>query len=216
MVYLYLDESGDLGFDFVNKRPSRYFTVTVVAVYGQHDRKRLIKMVQRTLRKKINPKNKRRRFVKELKGMETTLEVKKFFYSKIQSLKFKIYSITLNKRRVFPNLIQDKSRVYNWVARLLLDRIDFNDANTCIHLVIDKSKSKPAIEEFNCYIKDQLKGRIDPNIPLHINHEDSCQDLGLNAADLFSWGVFRKYERKDKEWFDVFKEKVVYDDVYLP
>lgn len=29
MWLLYLDESGDLGFDFVNKRPSNHFTITM-------------------------------------------------------------------------------------------------------------------------------------------------------------------------------------------
>jgi len=27
-MYLYLDESGDLGFDFKNKKPSRFFVIT--------------------------------------------------------------------------------------------------------------------------------------------------------------------------------------------
>ncbi len=39
--------------------------------------------------------------------------------------------------------------------------------------------------------------------------------MGLQAVDVFSWGIFRKYERKDKEWFDIFREKVKYDSVYL-
>ncbi len=34
MLYLYLDESGDLGFNFVNRKPSRDFTATVLAVKG--------------------------------------------------------------------------------------------------------------------------------------------------------------------------------------
>jgi len=32
MWYLYLDESGDLGFDFVHKKPLNFFTVTIPAV----------------------------------------------------------------------------------------------------------------------------------------------------------------------------------------
>jgi len=29
-MIIYLDESGDLGFDFENKQPSRYFVITVL------------------------------------------------------------------------------------------------------------------------------------------------------------------------------------------
>lgn len=41
MLYLYLDESGDLGFDFFAKKPSQYFTVTVMLVQGLENRKKI-------------------------------------------------------------------------------------------------------------------------------------------------------------------------------
>lgn len=31
-MYLYLDESGDLGFDFVNKKPSGFFIITLLGI----------------------------------------------------------------------------------------------------------------------------------------------------------------------------------------
>ena len=43
MLYLYLDESGDLGFDFFAKKPSKYFTVTVMLVQGTENRKKIAK-----------------------------------------------------------------------------------------------------------------------------------------------------------------------------
>ena len=42
MWYLYLDESGDLGFDFVTKRPSNFFTVTVLLGQGVENNRALI------------------------------------------------------------------------------------------------------------------------------------------------------------------------------
>ncbi|MBU1291133.1 DUF3800 domain-containing protein, partial [bacterium] len=32
MYYLYLDESGDLGFDLVNKNSSKFFTVCILLI----------------------------------------------------------------------------------------------------------------------------------------------------------------------------------------
>ena len=32
MLHLFLDESGDLGFDFVNKKPSKFFTITILVL----------------------------------------------------------------------------------------------------------------------------------------------------------------------------------------
>ena len=216
MLYLYLDESGDLGFDFVNKKPSKYFTICILLIHGVEARKRIVKMIERTLRRKLNPKRKRRRYIEELKGSQTTLEIKKYFYRNLRKVPLEIYSITLNKKRVYSHLIEDKSRVYNWVARLLLDKLDLLKADNQISLILDKSKSKPEIAEFNKYILLQLEGKLDPKVPLNIAHSDSCIDKCLNAVDLFAWGIFRKYERKDEDWYSVYQDKVKLDTLYLP
>jgi len=46
-------------------------------------------------------------------------------------------------------------------------------------------------------------------------HHRSTENLGLQAADLFSWGTFRKHARNDTTWFDLFKPKVRHDGRYL-
>jgi len=37
---------------------------------------------------------------------------------------------------------------------------------------------------------------------------------GIQAADMFSWGVFRKYERGDVEWFEKFGGNIQHDKTY--
>lgn len=216
MFYLYLDESGDLGFDFVNKKPSKYFTITILVVNGYLNNRLLFKAVKKTLKRKLNPKNKRKRIVMELKGTKTTLEIKKYFYEQVKSINFYIYSITLNKRRVYEYLVKDKTRVYNFIARLVLEQISFKEANIQVELIIDKSKSKPEIVEFNNYIRRQLEAKIDPKIPFSIYHRDSVENIGLQVVDMFSYGIFEKYERKRNDWFNIFSQKVKYDSLYLP
>ncbi len=39
---------------------------------------------------------------------------------------------------------------------------------------------------------------------------------GLQAVDIFPYGIFEKYERKRLDWFNIFREKIRYDSVYLP
>jgi len=58
MWYLYLDESGDLGFDFINKKPSKFFTITILALSSYKSNRQLIKAVKTTIRRKLNPKSK--------------------------------------------------------------------------------------------------------------------------------------------------------------
>lgn len=214
MWYLYLDESGDLGFDFVHKKPSRFFTVTVLVVKGVENNRILINAVKRTLSRKLNPKSKRRRIVMELKGQKTSFKVKEYFYKQISRASFQIYAVTMDKRRAFAKLHEEKHRVYNYLARIVLEHISFDDASSRVELIIDRSKNIAQKSEFNAYVINQLQGRLDPRIPLDIYHHSSTQEYGLQAVDMFSWGVFRKYELAEVEWFEKFRKKVCHDQLY--
>jgi len=216
MWHLYLDESGDLGFDFVNKRPSKFFTITIVAVSSFEANRKLHKAVSLTLRRKLNKSRRKKRKVEELKGSSTTMEVKKYFCKQIQSLRFGVYAITLNKKKVYERLTQNKSRVYNYVARKVLDQIPFEkNSGERVELILDRCMGKPEIEEFNTYIRKQLEGRLSPNIPLNIDHCKSHENKGLQIADMLSWGIFRNYERNDREWLNRYQEKVLFDELFL-
>ena len=214
MWFLYLDESGDLGFDFVTKKPSKFFTIAVLVIKGQGNNRALINAVKHTINRKLNKK--KSSGVYELKGSKISFEIKKYFYSKIAKIDFKVYALTLNKKRVYQSLLSSKERIYNYVARLVIDQIDLNDADPRVMLILDKSKSGYEIGEFNSYLLRQISGKLDPKVPLDIVHKISHEMPGLQVVDLFVWGIFRKYERKDNEWFDVFKGKIAYDKVYLP
>lgn len=210
MWYLYLDESGDLGFDFFGKKPSHYFTITILIVEGVENNRALINAVKKTCKRKLSNTED-----PELKGSQTSFEVKRYFYDLARPIPFGIFSMTLNKRRVYSDLTEKKDRVYNFIARHVLERIPFDRANNRVELIIDRCKSKREIVEFNTYLANQLKGRIDPRVPLDIYHWISHQTPGLQAVDLFSWGIFRNHERGDCAWREVFAEKIRFDDIYL-
>src|SRR3989304_259418 len=133
MPYLYLDESGYLGFDFVNRKPSKFFTVTILAIRGHENNQLLIKAVKKTLGRKLNRK---KSVAGELKGARTVLEIKRYFYFQVKDLKFAIYALTLNKRRVFEQLTRNKERVYNYISRLVLDKISFEKAHEQAFLIL--------------------------------------------------------------------------------
>jgi hypothetical protein len=206
--WLYLDESGDLGFDFVNSKPSRYFTLCILATSHPETNRRFGYAVKKTLKRKMPGKN-------ELKATNTNLTVKKYVWAMIASDKFGVYTLTLNKLRVYDRLAENRERVYNFISRLVIDKIPFEKARGRIQLIIDRSKGRRQIAEFNTYLARQLSARISPDIPIDFVHADSCQYAGIQLADLFAWGIFRKYERDDTQWYDVYKEKVLLDKQYL-
>ncbi len=209
MIYLYLDESGDLGFDFFTKKPSNFFTIAILVIHGTENNRKLSKALKLVKKRKLKNKD------IELKGAKTELKIKKYFNSKIKNIEFEIYSYTLNKKRVYKELTDKKDRVYNFIARLVLDKMNIKNIDG-INLIIDKSKNKKEIEEFNKYIINHLKGKIPPNISLMINHQESKITPGLQAVDMFCWGIFRKYEKKDEDWYNEFSERIKFDGLYLP
>ncbi len=197
MWYLCLDESGDLGFDFVNKKPSKHFTVCLLATSDPTAYHAIRRAVKKTLDRKVNLGKRAKRLKHELKATETKPDVKRYLYRQIKDLRFGIFALTLNKRRVYERLATQKERVYNFVSRLVLDQIPFDQANDRVQLLVDKSKGKAEIAEFNRYIFQSLKGRLNPKVPLNISHVASQEEPVLQATDLFAWGIFRKHEKND-------------------
>ncbi len=212
--YLYVDESGDLGFDFENKNPSHFFTITILLTHSNNDNKRLKSAVDKTVKRKLNPKNKRKRVVKELKGSETSFAVKQYFYTHCDSLNFGLYSITINKKKVNPELQSNKARLYNYILRVLIDQIDLSQISS-LNLILDRCKNQKEIAECNRYLVNNISGRLIPEASINISHEDSQHIKQLQAVDVFCYGIARKYNQSDTNWFEVFRSKIVYEDLFF-
>jgi len=215
MWHLYLDESGDLGFDFQDKHPTQYLTISILAISQPGVVKGISCAVKKTLRRKVNRRTKREQ---ELKGTSSTIAVKRHFYEQIAACRFGIHALTLEKRNVrehLRNTPHAKSRLYNYIAKQVLSQIPFEMADGSVQLIVDKSKSGREIRDFNQYVQNHLEGRLNPTCRLDIFHRHSDADRTLSAADLFCWGIFRRHEQADEEWYSLFKEKVLYDERYF-
>ena len=210
MIYLYLDESGDLGFDFVNHYPSRYFTITVLAVRSVKTNQRLLKAVRQCLHRKIRYT---RDPIPELKGSKCPGKIKQYFYSLVAELEFEIYAVTLNKLGVFSKLVENKRAIYHEIACQVLDRIPFRDEPGPIEFLIDKSRTGKAATELTAALVERLT-QLGPGLSRNIAHRDSQRNYGLQAVDLFCWGIFRKYERGDGSWYRIFESKIGYEGLY--
>ncbi len=213
MWWLYLDESGDLGFDFVNKKPSEFFTICILATSSSETNRRFRYAVKKTMKRKVN--HGRKNPLNEFHAHSTSFAAKEYACRLLREQRYGIYALTLNKRRVFEYLAQNKPRVYNYVARLVIDRIPFEAADKNVLLTVDRSKGSAQRREFNQYVTTQLEGRLDPKVRLDIVHEDSVRSHGLQLVDMFAWAVHRKYEKKDQTVIGLFREKLLYENKYL-
>lgn len=197
-MIIFLDESGDLGFDFSKVKTSRKFVITLLVCNDNKCTVGFRKAVRRTLKKKLNHSGSGR-IVQELKGIGTTLALKSYFYRNLPTDGWRLYSVVLNKERVYENLQNphSKKKLYNFLARFILEKIDLRNAAPAVTLITDRCKNREEIRDFNSYVENQLEALLPLKVPLNIYHERSHENAGLQAVDLFCWGIFRKYEGGD-------------------
>jgi hypothetical protein len=215
-MFIFLDESGDLGFD-PNKKNSRHFTITLLVCEDKLVQDQIKKAVQRTLKNKINHKAKKKRIVEELKGTGTSLEVKKYFCNKMPEQGWSIYSITVIKANVGDRLstASGKKELYNYLTKQIITKLPQSNNVYSINLVVDKCKNKSERADFDQYIKLQLQQQFGLKTNVSIHHEISKNDCCLQAVDLFCWGLQRKAEQQDNEWLNCFQDKVKADLQYF-
>mgnify|MGYP001603466611 CR=1 FL=1 len=215
-MHIYLDESGDLGFNFTKQGTSRFFVITLLVIHSNDVNKKILKMIERTIKAKINRNKRGKNIVLEFKGSNTDIRVKEYFYRHIKDEQFEIFTLILNKARVAQDLRGEKEKLYNFVSRLLLEKCHFHKAEDRIILTVDKRKNKEDIKDFNGYLFIKLRELIPLKVPFEQYHEVSYMHKGLQAVDVFCWGIYRKYERGDLEWYNYFKTKIRQEIVYLP
>ena len=125
--------------------------------------------------------------------------------------------MVVNKERVHEHLRTKpgKQKLYNYISRFLLDKVDLAEVRNAVTLVVDRSKNKDEVADFNRYMKNQLDALLPLDIPVNFYHERSHENPGLQAVDLFCWGVFRKYEHGDYAWYREYGSRIGFETDYL-
>ena len=210
-VFIYLDESGCLGF---SSGSSKFLVITILKVNGLETQKGIFQAIRRTIKSKLSSKKKKCNV--ELKGSKISLNVKKYFIEKMPKTGWSLHAVILNKGRIAPHLKTSvgKKRLYNYLAKFLLSNMNLRDGISRLDLYIDKSKNTEEIKDFNKYIEAHLD--LTPNAILNINHVTSHENPAIQAVDLFCWGIAKKHTLNEKSWYDCFKENIIFEKVYLP
>ena len=196
--YIYIDESGDLGF---SKKSSKYFILSAFVLESPKTIKKIIKNMRRNKFKKQLKK------VTELKASSSSKDVRKYLLEKINAVKnAQIFHIILEKQKVGSlYLIENKDKLYNYVAGKLAEIITFDGID--LDIIVDKSKKKIfQINDFNDYFVSILERN--PNNPTcDIFHSNSFSFAGLQFADFIAWSMFQKFEKSNSEYNDIIKVK---------
>lgn len=213
MSYIFLDESGDLGFNFKKKGTSRFFVITCLFI--PENKKLIEKLIKKThseLAKSIKRKIGVLHATKE-KPL-TRLRILK----RINEKDCSIMSIYLNKNKVHTKLQDEKQVLYNYVANILLDRIytkKFVRTDKEIELIASRRETNKFLNDnFRDYLNQQVKNNHESNLKISIKapSEEKC----LQAVDFISWAIFRKYENGDDSYYNAIKNKILEEDPLFP
>ncbi|MGQ3685947.1 MAG: DUF3800 domain-containing protein [Candidatus Loosdrechtia sp.] len=79
-----------------------------------------------------------------------------------------------------------KKKLYNFLSRVLLEKLNLHNARRNVELVVDRCKNKEEVWDFNLYLINQLEALLPLNTILNISHLTSQESAGLQAVDLFS------------------------------
>jgi hypothetical protein len=216
VTVIFLDESGDLGFDKAGS--SSYFVVTLLVCHSQEAAVHIRKAVDRTLKNKLrrgNPKS----HPSELKGSKTEDEILSYFFRQLPADGFHLYAVILNKERVYGHLRtkQGRKKLYNFMAKFVIQKVDVRRwVQERVLLIVDRSKRTDEIADFNEYLATYLNGELPAETPTDIQHEDSKKEKGLQAVDVFCNAIFRKYTRGEAGLYSQFQQHLKFETIYLP
>ena len=212
MAYIFLDESGDLGFD-PRKKSSKYFVVTFLFVENKGPVEKVIKKVARNLSK---------RELKKYVGVLHACKEKPKTITRILSMLNKkdisVLSIHLNKKKVYTKLKDEKHVLYNYVSNILLDRLftrKLVSLDAQIHLIASRRETNKFLNEnFKNYLKNQVRNnhKIDINIEVKVPSSEKC----LQAVDFICWAIYQKREAGDESYYNIIKQKIVEESPLFP
>ncbi len=196
MKYIFLDESGELGF---GEKSSKFLTITLLvcgAVEEQELHRIVRKVRQRILKKKLKKST-------EIKWNNSSDIIKSKVFEKLAKIDFEIFTIILDKSKVYDYLKEKKHKLYNYLCNLIIAECSVDGS---FELIVDRSKNKRSLrDDFDNYIRFKL---LDKCNNLSIKHEDSKSNGSLQALDFVSGAIFNKYEFGNLDYYDKIKDKI--------
>lgn len=192
-IYVYLDESGDLGFD---QKSSNHIVIALLITDSPFKIERCIKRIrQRKLKKKLKE-------LPEIKFNKSSDHIREKTLICIAREPIEIAYIVLDKKRVSPDRQNHKQKIYNFITASLLRSLPYGDTAN-LKLIVDKRISNKVIrKDFDEYVKRKAAFKV------NISHENSTSNKCLQASDFIAGAIFRKYESCDGRFYDLIKDRI--------
>jgi len=201
MRSIYLDESGDMGFDFTKGGTSNHLLITFLILNECRPVNFLVKKVFKSLLKTTKRKNNDMLHA----YYEKNITVKRML-SGLTLLDVQIATIRLDKRKVL--LTANVHELYTGMVVSLVNRLYtegiIDNSSDIMFIASRKNTSRKLNEDFSESVVNRTS-----NINLSIDIVKPSDDKCLQAVDFISWALWQKYEKNDETYSEIIANKIV-------
>lgn len=213
MAYIFLDESGDLGFNFKKSKTSKYFVITLLFVTNKQQVERSVKKIFKSFTTR-----ERKFHYGSLHAYKESPKTRMKLLNLMAEKDISIVSLYLNKKKVYTRLHETKHALYNYVTNIVLDRIctkKLIPKDEPICLVASRRETNRFLNDnFKEYLRKQVENNHNLNIEIKISAPHA--EKGLQAVDMICWAIFRNREHGDESYINIIQEKIVEDSPLFP
>jgi len=198
------DESGNLG------NSGRYFTIACIDTTH-------FKSLHNVMKKKLGIAQKlfpelASLHSNEIKAKDAYPCIKHHILEILTGKDLEISYIVADLHHIRPYLLEDKNILYNYLMRLLLDKlVNEGDNNSVINIICDNKTTKvKSINSFAEYIKLHFIYERGYDLKLNVVYMDSDDKnaFSVQAADYVANALYGMYEHGNSSFYDCFKEKI--------
>jgi len=209
MGFIFLDESGDMGFDFTKSKTSQFFIITCLFVANKRPAEKIIRRIVKHL-----PLKDRIRHSGVLHAHKETVRNRKKLLTELarQGENVGVIAIYLNKKKVYTHLRDQKHVLYNFVANILLDRIYSRHLlpGECVEVIASRRETHTVLNQgFTSYLESQIVNNHHVQVKVRI--ETPSREKCLQLADFASWAIFRDREHKDDTYRNIITDIIIED-----
>lgn len=205
-MYIFIDESGDLGFNFDSKKkqgPSRFFVLIAAKVTQP---KQIYRVMKRARQRKLKKEYKKK---PELKFSNTGPEIRRRILEDLARCEIELYYVIIDKKKVKPELHDQKVILYSYLLKILFEKcFKYAPADSKINIIFDRVFTQTQQEALKIYLLTQNKAMLGIQSKLNITHDNSQNDPGLQATDFLVGAMAQKYERGNPDYINIVKRKV--------
>lgn len=200
MTHIYLDESGDLSFDFTKKGTSKFFIITVLISDNKVILDRLIKKINLEVARMSKGKS----TPNMLHASKQSDKIRLKLLNELASKDVQVDYIYIDKTKDLKYSLVDKHKLYLELTVALIDNVMNQHRILSDDILLTASKretSKELNEKFINGIEKYFDDKVSVEIQIPQNEK------GLQVVDFCSWSIFRKYEYEDDSFCEIIKEK---------